>query len=166
MRRTSRTCLMLRRSMCVAPNSRKMANLSCAHSIRHRISWLKRFLALWRSGAGVVELVDARHSKCRSERSVGSIPTARTIIQTSQNSPGLGLGSCLSGVNCTERASPPNLRNDSRTPVMLANRIPDGIRPSLKPNIRRRDRRSGSLPFTNKIEQSLESPNFMQFGTN
>ena len=28
--------------------------------------------------AGVVELVDARHSKCRSARSVGSIPTART----------------------------------------------------------------------------------------
>jgi hypothetical protein len=37
-----------------------------------------------------VELVDARHSKCRSERSVGSIPTARTIIQTSQNSPKTG----------------------------------------------------------------------------
>jgi hypothetical protein len=90
MRRTSRICLMLRRSMCAAPNSRKVANLSCAHSIRHRISWLKRILALWRSGAGVVELVDARHSKCRSERSVGSIPTARTIIQTSQNSPRTG----------------------------------------------------------------------------
>ena len=29
--------------------------------------------------AGVVELVDARDSKSRSERSVGSIPTARTI---------------------------------------------------------------------------------------
>jgi hypothetical protein len=61
---------------------------------------------------------------------------------------------------------PPILRNDSRTPVMLATRIPDGIRPSPKPNIRRRDRRSGSLPFTNKIEQSLESPDFMRFGTN
>ena len=30
--------------------------------------------------AGVVELVDARDSKSRSERSVGSIPTARTIL--------------------------------------------------------------------------------------
>lgn len=30
--------------------------------------------------AGVVELVDARHSKCRSLGSVGSSPTARTIF--------------------------------------------------------------------------------------
>jgi hypothetical protein len=30
--------------------------------------------------AGVVELVDARDSKSRSARSVGSIPTARTIV--------------------------------------------------------------------------------------
>ena len=29
--------------------------------------------------AGVVKLVDARHSKCRSLRSVGSSPTTRTI---------------------------------------------------------------------------------------
>jgi hypothetical protein len=32
------------------------------------------------SVAGVVKLVDARDSKSRSERSVGSIPTARTIL--------------------------------------------------------------------------------------
>lgn len=32
--------------------------------------------------AGVVELVDAPDSKSGSERSVGSIPTTRTILQT------------------------------------------------------------------------------------
>ena len=34
-----------------------------------------------RRHAGVVELVDAPDSKSGSERSVGSIPTARTILQ-------------------------------------------------------------------------------------
>ena len=52
------------------------------------------------------------------------------FFKRAKNGPELGLGSGLSGVKCTERASPPNLRNDSRTPVMLATRIPDGIRPS------------------------------------
>ena len=38
--------------------------------------------AIWRIGhdAGVVKLVDAPDSKSGSERSVGSIPTARTIL--------------------------------------------------------------------------------------
>lgn len=38
--------------------------------------------AIWRVGhdAGVVKLVDAPDSKSGSERSVGSIPTARTIL--------------------------------------------------------------------------------------
>ena len=37
--------------------------------------------------AGVVELVDARDSKSRSARSVGSIPTARTIQPAGSESP-------------------------------------------------------------------------------
>jgi hypothetical protein len=37
--------------------------------------------------AGVVELVDAPDSKSGSERSVGSIPTARTILFEYQQDP-------------------------------------------------------------------------------
>ena len=36
-------------------------------------------IAIGHRDVGVVELVDARDSKSRSARSVGSIPTARTI---------------------------------------------------------------------------------------
>ena len=38
--------------------------------------------AIGHHNAGVVELVDARDSKSRSARSVGSIPTARTIYDS------------------------------------------------------------------------------------
>lgn len=48
--------------------------------------------------AGVVELVDARDSKSRSARSVGSIPTARTILLSMIHLPHRTVGgSCQSG---------------------------------------------------------------------
>ena len=54
----------------------------------------------------MVELVDAPHSKCGSERSARSIRAGGTISHEPKNGPELGYGSCLIGVKCTERASP------------------------------------------------------------
>ncbi len=57
--------------------------------------------------AGVVELVDARDSKSRSARSVGSIPTARTIPFSMIHLPHRTVGgSCQSGVWWTGGATP------------------------------------------------------------
>ena len=88
---------------------------------------------------------------------------------TSQTAPEPGLGSGLGGVKCTERASPPHLRNDSRTPVMLATRIPDGIRPSppnetraaspiSDPDIRRQQTHQSRVLGDRLVRDQCEAP--------
>ena len=89
--------------------------------------------AIGRHHAGVVELVDARDSKSRSARSVGSIPTARTsplgMIQLRHRTVA---GSCPSGVLRPARAAPRVRRNDNRTALScwpLESRTGFGHRP-------------------------------------
>ncbi len=89
--------------------------------------------AIGRRHAGVVELVDARDSKSRSARSVGSIPTARTsplgMIHLRHRTVA---GSCPSGVWRPIRAAPRVRRNDNRTALScwpLESRTGFGHRP-------------------------------------
>ena len=167
MRRTSRTCLMLRQSMCAAPDrpSNRVADPFVA--IVHQISWLKFFPRLWvslacpRGGTGRRAALKMRFRKeCPFDSGRGH------HLHMSQKRPRTGLWIMFDRGEMHRTGITPNPRNDSRTPVMLATRIPDGIRPSpfnrTREDLWARDRGPiTSWQFNLRINRQEPSPHLL-----